>query len=248
MIMTNLDVAIVDRAATSLRDIVLEDFRTVQVFERHGLDFCCKGDRSLADACVAKGIDIALVEHELEAVTIGRNSGDPRFNNWSMKVLADYIVENHHNYVRSVSPSLLTNTKKVAAVHGANHPEMIRVSELAQTMMDELDGHMRREEEVLFPYIIFLEHSINQQLPTPPSPFGSVRNPINMMMAEHESAGAALEEIRNLTSNYAVPEDACTTFRVTLQQLEEFGQDLHQHVYLENTILFPKAMKLEAST
>ncbi len=246
--MDNLTITSTDRSATALRDIVLGDFRTVQVFERYGLDFCCKGDRSLADACAAKGVDSELVERELEAITIGRNAADPRFNSWSMKVLADYIVENHHHYVRSVAPSLLTNTKKVAAVHGANHPEMVRVAVLVQTIMDELDGHMRREEEVLFPYIIFLEEAFNKQLPTPSSPFGSVRNPVNMMMGEHESVGAALEEIRDLTSNYAIPGDACTTFRVALQQLEEFEQDLHQHVYLENTILFPKAIKLEAGT
>ena len=157
-----------------------------------------------------------------------------------------YIVGNHHAFVRQAMPVLLTHTKKVAGVHGDRHPELPEVARLFNEVAGEMTSHMAKEEQILFPYIVALEEASRSAGRGPSAPFGTVRNPIRMMEAEHESAGDAMARIRSLTSDYAIPDGACTTYRVSLQELEAFERDLHEHVHLENNILFPKAARLEA--
>lgn len=230
---------------TTIRDIVANDYRAAAVFQRHGIDFCCGGDRTLDAACSAKGLAPASLIGELEAALGTADTSTPRFNSWTLDALTSYIVANHHSYVRQAIPLLLTHTKKVAAVHGERHPEMVDVAAIFQGVADEMTMHMEKEERMLFPYINMLVAAASAQRPAPQAPFGTVQNPIRMMEIEHESAGGAMERIREITGNYAAPEDACATFRVCLQELDAFERDLHAHVHLENNILFPKAARLE---
>jgi regulator of cell morphogenesis and NO signaling len=232
----------------TVREIVASDFRTAEVFQRHGIDFCCKGNRSVEDACRSGGVSVERILLELTEITAPPASGGPRFNSWDLATLVSYIQANHHAFVRRTIPVLVTHTQKVARVHGDAHPELREVTHLFRLVADEMTSHMAKEEHILFPYIVALEHAAAANISAPATPFGTVRNPIRMMEAEHESAGDAMARIRALTSGYAIPEGACTTYRVCLQELEAFERDLHEHVHLENNILFPRALQLESET
>jgi regulator of cell morphogenesis and NO signaling len=230
----------------TIRDIVANDFRTAAVFQRHGIDFCCKGGRSIEDACRNGRVTADEVLKEIEEATATPAHGGARFNSWDGSTLISYIVGNHHAFVRQAIPVLLTHTKKVAAVHGDRHPELPEVARLFSEVADEMTSHMGKEEQILFPYIAAMEEASRNGGGKPSAPFSTVRNPIRVMEMEHESAGDAMARIRSLTSDYAIPEGACTTYRVCLQELEAFERDLHEHVHLENNILFPRAARLEA--
>ena len=169
----------------------------------------------------------------------------PSFNEWTLAVLAGYIVKQHHAYVRDALPVLLAHSKKIAKVHGGRHPELVRVAALVEQVASEMTSHMMKEEQILFPYIVALASAAANGTPAPFAPFGTVDNPIRMMEAEHESAGDALFEIRELTDGYVVPADGCTTYAICLRELEAFEQYLYAHVHLENTIIFQKASALE---
>jgi regulator of cell morphogenesis and NO signaling len=231
----------------TIRDIVTNDFRTAAVFQRHGIDFCCKGNRSVQDACRTTDVSVEEVLREIGAATATPPTANVRFNTWDLSTLVSYIVGNHHAFVRQAMPILLTHTKKVAAVHGGDHPELAEVARLFADVMQEMTAHMLKEEQVLFPFIVDMEQAFHGAGRLPSPPFGTVRSPIRMMEIEHESAGDAMARIRSLTSDYAVPDGACTTYRVCLQELEAFERDLHEHVHLENNLLFPKAIALEST-
>jgi regulator of cell morphogenesis and NO signaling len=231
---------------TTISEIVADDFRTAAVFQKHGLDFCCGGGVAVAEACRKKGIDLNPLVEELNAVLTAPRQGEPSFNSWTLDFLVDYIVNNHHSYVRQTLPVVYLHAEKVARVHGDRHPEVVRLFDLFSKVSHELLDHMRKEEMLLFPYIRSLVEA--QSLGVAPSapPFGSVRNPIRIMEEDHLVAGDELRAIRELTNNYTPPEDACMTYRVLYQELHDFESDLHRHVHLENNILFPKATALEA--
>jgi regulator of cell morphogenesis and NO signaling len=227
-------------------EIVADDYRAAAVFQRHDIDFCCHGARTLDRGCREAGVDTADVMREIETATATQGSV-PRFNDWGLQTLAAYIVDNHHAYVREMLPLMTAHSRKIADVHGTRHPELARVAALVQELADDMTSHMMKEEQILFPFIVQLAAAAAQGRPAPTAPFGTVDNPIHMMEAEHESAGHAMLEIRELTDGYTPPADGCTTYRVCLQELEAFERDLHAHVHLENNILFPKASALEAS-
>jgi regulator of cell morphogenesis and NO signaling len=229
----------------TVRDFVVKDFRTAAVFEKHGLDFCCGGGLPLEDACRKKGLDADAVQRDLAAVMATKNDAGPGPESWELDALANHIVATHHAFVRESLPALIQHSEKVARVHGDRHPEMVDVARHVTTLAHEMTQHMMKEELVLFPYIDALAEAARGEGSTPQAPFGTVSNPIQMMVEEHESAGDETGEIRRLTSNYTPPEDACTTYRVLFQELEAFEKDLHRHVHLENNILFPKAERLE---
>lgn len=237
----------IDASTTLIRDLVATDFRTAAVFQKHGLDFCCGGGRPIAEAAEAKGIDCGAVVADLELIAATPANGTPKFNLWDLDMLVDYIVANHHAYVREALPTVLAHVEKVARVHGENHPETIAVANAFRRVAAELSQHMQKEEMILFPYIKRLVMAQRGEVTPPSAPFGSVANPIAMMEHEHQSAGDEMAEIRELTSGYQPPEDACTTYRVSYQELHAFELDLHQHVHLENNILFPKAIAIEAA-
>lgn len=231
---------------TTVRDIVADDYRAAAVFQKHGIDFCCGGNRSLASACSASGADSAHVLGELAKLDQMTDIPVPRFKTWDLGFLADYIEANHHGYVRGAVSTILQHTRKVASVHGERHPEVVHIARIFEEIAQELTHHMMKEEHILFPYIREMAAQARAGRPMPPPPFGSIQNPIRMMEMEHESAGGGMQRIRELSGNHTPPADACTTFRVTYQELLEFERDLHQHVHLENNILFPKAVELES--
>jgi regulator of cell morphogenesis and NO signaling len=229
----------------TIRDIVANDFRAAAVFQRHGIDFCCKGNRSVEEACRGLAATADQVLQEVSEATASPAAGGPRFNSWDLGTLAAYIVANHHGFVRQAMPALLTHTQKIASVHGETHPELHEVATIIEEVAQEMTSHMAKEEESLFPYIAGLAVAASGAAANPSAPFGTVRNPIRMMEMEHESVGDAMARIRELTDQYRIPATACTTYRVCLQELESFERDLHEHVHLENNILFPKAARLE---
>jgi regulator of cell morphogenesis and NO signaling len=231
--------------AATVRDIVAEDFRSAAVFQKHGIDFCCGGDRQLADACRERGIAPDEVLDEIATACAAATPSTPRYSTWDPPALVSYIVAHHHAYVRAAIPTLLAHTQKIASVHGERHPELREVEATFATVADELTAHMFKEERILFPFIVARAEAAANGLLLPEPPFGSVENPIRMMEHEHESAGRAMAHIRELSGGYVPPEDGCTTYRVCLEELKAFEQDLHTHVHLENNILFPKARALE---
>jgi regulator of cell morphogenesis and NO signaling len=230
---------------TTIGDLVARDYRAAAVLERYGIDFCCGGSRTVADACAAKGLDPSRITAEVAAACADARTAPPDFASWDASALVAHIVSQHHAYVRRALPSLAAYTAKIASVHGANHPELHEVERIVAGVIDEMTSHMAKEEQVLFPFIDALQEAADKGGPAPRPPFGTVGNPIRMMEDEHESAGAAMARIRELTSGYTPPADGCTTYRVALQELHAFEQDLHAHVHLENNILFPKALRLE---
>ena len=230
----------------TLGQIAAKDLHKAQIFKKYGLDFCCGGKKTVKEACAEKGIDVTKVEQELQQANKQTVTSRPLpYNDWSLDFLADYIVNTHHTYVRKNLPDLIAYAQKVFRVHGSHHPELQKVNELVETVNAELSAHLIKEETILFPYIRHLVAVKNGTQALGENPFGSVQNPINLMEMEHEIAGKAMEELRNVTNNYTLPEDACASYSLLYRILDEFEDDLHTHVHLENNILFPKAIALE---
>jgi len=230
---------------TSVREIVAEDFRAAAVFEHFGIDFCCgAGRRTLGEACRDRNVNPLDVMIEVNQACERADQTTPRFSQWGTDALIAYIVRHHHGYVRRVLPPLVSHVRKVASAHGVKHPELVEVAVIFEEVADEMTAHLDKEEEVLFPYIEQLQIALRLGDPVPRAPFGAVDKPIAMMEEEHEHAGEAMRRIRELTAGYTPPPGACTTYGVCLRELEEFERDLHEHVHLENNVLFPKARTL----
>lgn len=227
---------------TRVGDIVAGDFRAAGVFDRFGIDFCCDGRRSLAEACHDVSADPATVIRALDALpSEGAVEDDVAI--WPLDRLIDHIVAKHHAYVRSSAPMIARDLATLTEVHGARHPELFRVASGFGQVRVELEQHLMKEEQILFPYVRELAAAGGEGRFA--SPFGTVGNPIRMMEREHREAADALRAIGALTGGYRVPDDGCTTYRVCMAELARFEQDLHRHVHLENNILFPKAIELE---
>ena len=227
-------------------EIVASDFRTARVFEQFGIDFCCGGRQSIAEACESAAVDPQIVERALRALPPVTEHDDGDVTRWSPDRLIEHILTTHHAYVRATLPSIGRQLAKLVEVHGQRHPELARIAALFEQVGSDLLQHMMKEERVLFPYI----HEIASSQRSGParSPFGSVENPIRMMEREHRDAGDELRFIRDLASGYEPPADGCATYRVCFAQLAEFERDLHRHVHLENNVLFPKAIDLERAS
>ena len=230
---------------TTLSEIVREDFRASRVFETHGLDFCCNGKRKLGDACEEKGLDADNILTELKKELSGDIQQEENFDKMDPDVLIKYILDKHHAYIKRIMPLLSAFSEKVVRAHSNNHPELIRVSELYHQVEAELTSHMFKEENVLFPFIIRMVEAKRNKTPLGAIPFGTVRNPIQQMEAEHDSAGNAFHEMRTITKDFGIPEDACNTFKSYYEELNNFENDLHKHIHLENNILHPKSIELE---
>lgn len=227
-----------DQYTKPIGDIVAEDFRTALIFRNNNIDFCCGGKKSLGEACREKGIDPSTVERQLSELSATPPNPGQDFNNWSPAFLCDYIVNTHHKYVLKTLPDLVFYTQKIANVHADRHPELLDVAVLFADINKELLQHLRNEEEVLFP-------AIKNVLATPDKASKkTIVDEITRMAAEHEFAGGAMDKISEITHHYKLPEDACSTYQVTFKLLEQFEDDLHVHVHLENNILYPKALKL----
>ena len=228
----------------TIGEMVADDFRTASVFSANKIDFCCKGNRTLDEVCNQKGLDVYDVLAQLEKATESNNSTID-FNTWELDLLIDYIEKKHHRYVEEKAPILLSFLLKLEQVHGAAHPELFEIKNLFKRTADELTQHMKKEELILFPYIKQMVEAARNKTTLSAPGFGSVANPIAMMMEEHENEGNRFEKIVAISNNYTPPADGCNTYKVTFQMLQEFESDLHTHIHLENNILFPKAIVLQ---
>ena len=227
-------------AGKTVADILLENPKAAGVFKKFHIDYCCKGKTPFEEACAEAGLDPEELQDQIDKA--GEN---PAFNmraqDWGLDFLADYIVHNHHQYVRDTTPDLLALSEKVTRVHGNAHPELLEINATIYAIADELLQHMVKEEQILFPAIkkLFKKESMSG------FPFATIQAPINMMEKEHANAGDGFERIRELSDNFTVPQDACTSYRLLFDMLQSYEEDLHQHVHLENNILFPKAIDIE---
>jgi len=222
----------------SVGEIVANDFRTSSVFKKAGIDFCCGGKQSFNDACLENKIDATELENEILKITEEPVNEFMNFKNWDPVFLSDYIMNTHHKFVLKNLPELIFYTQKIASVHGDHHPELLEIAGLFEKINAELLQHLKNEEEVLFPAI---KEVVNTNSETAKK---TIVSEIARMEGEHEFAGGAMDEINRITKGYKVPEDGCNTYRVAFKLLEQFEDDLHTHVHLENNILFPKALEL----
>ena len=231
----------------TLGEIAAKDLRKAEVFKKYGLDFCCGGKKTVKQACSEKGLDVTKIEQELLAADKNVSTARPvPYNDWSLDFLADYIVNTHHSYVRKSLPDLRTYSVKVASVHGENHPELFEISKLVEEVYQELSSHMLSEETILFPYV---KHIVAAKANASNSvkfrDYDCIKTQIDLLEIEHESVGNSLATIRELSNNYTLPEDSCASYSYLFNKLDEFENDLHIHIHLENNILFPKAIELE---
>jgi regulator of cell morphogenesis and NO signaling len=230
---------------TKVKDIALANPEARRILEDAGVDYCCGGDKSLHDACLHTDVP---TEEILKRLHENTKQVSPDQENWtsaSLNSLTQHIREKHHQYVRESIRRIQSKLEKVAAKHGEKHPEIADIQRLFSEIGREMIMHMQKEEQILFPYIDALEHSVNANDSLEPPFFQTVVNPIQAMMKEHDSAGELLRQIRKASGEYTAPADACTTYKALYQELREFEADLHQHVHLENNILFPRAVEME---
>jgi len=235
-------------ASKTVREFALEIPQATRVFERLGIDYCCGGGRSLEAACADAHIRMEDVERSLaEAADQPTEAGqsDASWQRTPLFGLIAHIIQKHHYFVRRELRRIEPLLSRVIASHGKKHPELLEVQRRFRGLGEELVQHMMKEEQILFPYITQLEECESRRQPIAPPRFGSAENPIRMMMHEHESAGSALRAIRAQTGDYRLPAGACAGFETLYHTLRDFEQDLHQHIHLENNILFPRALEME---
>lgn len=228
-------------------ELALENPGATRVFEKLGIDYCCGGGRSLEEACRAAHVSIGQAVDALaaakQAAQATAQGGD--WQSAPVSELIAHIKNTHHKYTREEIARLGPLFDKVCSVHGKNHPELDAMRDTFSALAEELTLHLMKEEMMLFPYIERLEEAAMEKAPVVPSPFGSVRNPVAMMMHEHDSAGNALRGLRQASHGYTAPADACISFQTLYGALAEFEADLHLHIHLENNILFPRAVEME---
>jgi len=230
----------------TVRDYAIETPQTIPVFEKLGIDYCCGGNRPLDEACTAANLNLDQVLKQIEsAVAEPAHPSDRELRSGALSELIAHIVRTHHVYVRTQIPEVERLTDKVYAKHGENHPELAKIRNVFHDLGQELMTHLMKEENILFPYVERMEDSVIGREPVLPPPFGTVQNPVRMMEHEHDVAGIALRSLRETTNGYVPPADACTSFRALYQALENFEKDLHQHIHLENNVLFPRAVEME---
>ncbi|MEZ4808228.1 MAG: iron-sulfur cluster repair di-iron protein [Flavobacteriales bacterium] len=235
-----------DFAQRTIGSIVADDFRASAAFAAHGIDFCCKGGRTIDEVCRTKGLDPTALEKEIANVLAHGSAPADDPKTWTLTHLAEHIEHVHHGYVNQRTPVLQQYLSKLCTVHGTQHPELFKIADEFNGGAGAMAQHMKKEELVLFPFIKRMEMAKHQGSAPPEPHFGSVENPVNMMMHEHDEEGERFRRIAALTSGYAPPADGCNTYRAAFALLHEFEQDLHRHIHLENNILFPKAVALEA--
>ncbi len=229
----------------TIGEIAAKDIRKAEVFKKYGIDFCCGGKKSLKEVCEEKGLDVATVEADLNAGNIASNAPVMNFDKWDPDFLADYIFNQHHKYYYTEEPTISGLVNKVADHHGDNENTLLMVRSVYNVLVKELTTHFMKEEKIVFPFIKALmlasrtgdRSLLEQQM--------SITEPIRIMESDHEAAGDLLKQIRTLTNDYTPPASACNSYRFMYKKLEELEQDLHQHIHLENNVLFPKALALE---
>jgi regulator of cell morphogenesis and NO signaling len=231
-------------SSLSLAQIVNSNHRAASVFEKYHLDFCCKGKRSLEQACSEQQLAISEVTADLKNIFTKDNHISIDFEKMDLIQLADYIVQTHHAYVKNEMPQIYAYLHKVSSKHGERHPELYKIFQTFSALKEEMEGHMKKEELILFPRMKELQKLANNENANLQLNITYLQSPITVMEQEHDHAGSLLNDIRILSNDYAPPQDACTTYRLSFAALKAFELDLHQHVHLENNILFPKAISM----
>lgn len=221
----------------TVSELVIAHPGALSVFTKYNIDYCCGGNRSLEDACIRAGLDHEKVREEIMRAPVQESSIPPRVEQWSAGLLADYIVQNHHAYVKKAIPEIQALLEKVCLAHGEGNIELLSIQQDFEDLADELLGHMNKEEMALFPAIRRLDEQQDANHPLA----ANLQAPIGVMEQEHVVAGDLVKSIRSSSNNYTVPEYACPTYRITYEKLREFDQDLMTHVHLENNILFKRA-------
>jgi len=231
----------------TVREIALEFPGSTRVFEKLGIDYCCGGRQPLEQACQSANVPLEQVIDSLEMANLAARSAlkDRNWQNEPLSELIAHIQNTHHKYTREEMARLAPLADKVCAVHGRNHSELAEIRATFAALSQELTTHMWKEEAVLFPHIVRMEESVIQKEPVLPPPFGTVQNPVAMMMHEHDVAGSALRDLRRATNGFAPPPDACISYQTLYLALADFEADLHQHIHLENNILFLRAVEME---
>jgi|SRR5579884_449942 len=230
----------------TVREIAIENPASTRVFEALGIDYCCGGRRTLTDACASAGVDLNRLLGLLDEAS--RHNDETSANGWETKPLRElvgHIVGRHHAFMRAETPRLQGLLAKVVSKHGPDHPEVVEIEKLFVAISQELATHLFKEEQVLFPYIQKMEQAVSEGAKPEAAFFGTVQRPISNMIADHDDAGALLARMRGLSNGYEAPPEACPTFVAAYRGLDEFERDLHQHVHLENNILFPRAIAME---
>jgi len=228
----------------TVAEVVTENIKAAHIFKKHGIDFCCGGGVSIKRACEKANIDPEILEAELRNLEAAPDRAFD-YNSWKLDFLTDHIINVHHHYVEESSPLLLQYAKRVNHVHGNHYTELPEIEELVTKVVQAMAAHQRKEELILFPFIKKLVKAEAEGTAVPETHFGSVENPIHMMEEEHDEAGDMMKRISELSNGYTPPQGACNTYRAFYAKLDEFEDDLHQHIHLENNILFPKSLKLE---
>jgi regulator of cell morphogenesis and NO signaling len=230
----------------TVRELALEVPNATRVFERLKIDYCCGGGRNIAEACQSVGVRLDELSRLLDEAGAARDIS-PDFTAGPLSDLIRHILDTHHVYTREESARIQALLEKVCGKHGGNHPELAEVRALFLKLDADLQPHMFKEEQILFPYILRLEAARAAGGAPPFAPFGTVNNPVRMMMSEHDTAGDLLRELRAAARDFRAPDDACISFRTLYRALEDFEKDLHQHIHLENNLLFPRAVELESA-
>jgi regulator of cell morphogenesis and NO signaling len=230
-------------ATKTIRELAVEIPNATRIFEKLGIDYCCGGSKSLEEACAGANVAIDDVLRALEQTTdVAAAVATRDWNTAPLGELVDHIVGKHHAYVKAEVPRLQALIAKVVGAHGKNHPELQQAQVAFSELASELAGHLMKEEQILFPYVKQMARGASGDACC----FGTVQNPIRVMILEHDNAGAKLREIRQATNNYTLPQDACLSYSTLFTALTEFEHDLHQHIHLENNILFPRAARMES--
>jgi len=225
-------------------EIVAKDFRTAAVFSKYGIDFCCRGDELLDEVCKKQSVDRTKLQNELEeAVRNGKEDVD--FNALPLDLLANYIEETYHAYIKKKAPLLLQYLMKIKEVHGEHHPELLEIFDSFSHSAMDLSMHLQKEERILFPMIRKIAEAERDGVPLEDNHCGTIQNPIAAMKAEHGIEGERFKNVSELSGGYTVPADGCNTYHTAYEMLKEFEQKLHEHIHLENNILFPKAVEME---
>lgn len=228
----------------TVAEYVTENIKTAHIFKKHGIDFCCGGNISIEKACLKNNVNQLILKKELSEVDIVKDIIED-YDKWELDFLMIYIENVHHTYIKENLPLISQYANKVAKVHGHHYIEVTEVNMLFHEVANELIGHLQKEEQILFPFIKQLVIAKKEGSNTVTPPFGTVNNPIQMMEHEHENVRNVFKQIAKLTNNYMPPEGVCNTFKALYAKLDEFEQDLHKHIHLENNILHSKALKLE---
>jgi len=230
----------------SVGSFVAEDYRAASVFSKYGIDFCCRGGVSIEEVSAANNLDPDKLLREVEAATSETSTAGIDFKTWELDLLTDYIEKKHHRYILRAAPVIIQYLDKICEVHGMNHPELLQIRDEFNISISNLMSHMQKEEKILFPYIRDMIAAAEDNSQFQKGGFSSVKSPIAVMMQEHDAEGERFRTISRLSNNYTTPDDACRTYQVAFSMIREFEADLHHHIHLENNILFPRAIEMEA--